>query len=187
VIAAVILAAGASTRLGQPKQLVTLSGETLLERAIRVAAGAECAPIIIVLGASHAEILAAVQLGDALSVINDQWLEGVASSIRLGVSELQLVAKDAEGVLLMTCDQPAVTAAHLRLLIFEDQVRASRYAGRNGIPAYFPRKHFAELMGLTGDAGARTLLAHAHSEDLPHGELDIDTVEDLARARALFG
>ena len=186
MIAAVILAAGASTRLGRPKQLVTLSGETLLERAIRVAAGAECAPIIIVLGASHAEILAAVQLGDALSVINDQWLEGMASSIRLGVSELQLVAKDAEGVLLMTCDQPAVTASHLRLLVSGDQVKASRYVGRNGVPAYFPRKHFAELMALTGDAGARALLAHAPSEELVHGELDIDTAEDLARARELF-
>jgi CTP:molybdopterin cytidylyltransferase MocA len=186
MIAAVILAAGASSRLGRPKQLVTLSGETLLERVIRAAREAGCAPIVVILGANRTEILANIQLGDALHAINDQWREGVASSIRLGVHILENVAKEAGGVLLMACDQPAVTASHLRLLIIADQVRASRYAGRNGVPAYFPRKHFAELMGLTGDAGARTLLAHAPSEELVHGELDIDTAEDLARARELF-
>jgi CTP:molybdopterin cytidylyltransferase MocA len=187
VIAAVVLAAGGSTRLGQPKQLVTLSGETLLERAIRAAGEAGCAPIVVVLGASHVEILGAVQLGDALPVINSEWRTGMASSIRLGVRTLELVAQDAEGVLLMTCDQPAVTAPHLRLLISGDRVNASRYARRNGAPAYFPKKHFADLMALAGDAGARALLAEARSEELVHGELDVDTAEDLARARELFG
>jgi CTP:molybdopterin cytidylyltransferase MocA len=187
VIAAVVLAAGASTRLGQPKQLVTLSGEALLDRAIRTARQAGCAPLIVVLGANHAEILAEIQLDDALPVINDRWREGIASSIRLGVRTLELVAKDAEGVLLMTCDQPAVTARYLNLLMLRQEVKASRYAGRNGVPAYFPRKYFEDLVALVGDAGARTLLAQASFEDLVHGELDIDTAEDLARARELFG
>jgi len=187
VIAAVVLAAGASTRLGQPKQLVTLSGEALLDRAIRTARQAGCAPLIVVLGANQAEILAEIQLDDALPVINDRWREGIASSIRLGVHTLELVAKDAEGVLLMTCDQPAVTARYLNLLMLRQEVKASRYAGRNGVPAYFPRKYFEDLVALVGDAGARTLLAQASFEDLVHGELDIDTAEDLARARELFG
>jgi CTP:molybdopterin cytidylyltransferase MocA len=187
VIAAVVLAAGASTRLGQPKQLVTLSGEALLDRAIRTARQAGCAPLIVVLGANQAEILAEIQLDDALPVINDRWREGIASSIRLGVRTLDLVAKDAEGVLLMTCDQPAVTARYLNLLMLRQEVKASRYAGRNGVPAYFPRKYFEDLVALVGDAGARTLLAQASFEDLVHGELDIDTAEDLARARELFG
>jgi CTP:molybdopterin cytidylyltransferase MocA len=187
VIAAVVLAAGASTRLGQPKQLVTLSGEALLDRAIRTARQAGCAPLIVVLGANQAEILAEIQLDDALPVINDRWREGIASSIRLGVRTLELVAKDAEGVLLMTCDQPAVTARYLNLLMLRQEVKASRYAGRNGVPAYFPRKYFEDLVALVGDAGARTLLAQASFEDLVHGELDIDTAEDLARARELFG
>jgi len=187
MIPAVVLAAGASTRLGEPKQLVKLTGETLLERAVRTAREAGCFPVIVVLGASYVEILAYSRLGDALPVINNEWREGMASSIRLGVRTLQFVAKDAEGVLLMTCDQPGVTARHLGLLMCRQEVKASRYAGRNGVPAYFPKKYFSELMALTGDTGARTLLAQAAAEELAHGELDIDTAEELARARELFG
>jgi CTP:molybdopterin cytidylyltransferase MocA len=186
MIPAVVLAAGASTRLGEPKQLVKLVNETLLERAVRTAREAGCSPVVVVLGASHVEILARSQLGDAVTVINDEWREGMASSIRLGVRTLQFVAKDAEGVLLMTCDQPEVTPQHLSLVMTRQEVKASRYAGRNGVPAYFPRKYFDELAALTGDAGARTLLAQSRAIDLAHGELDIDTAADLARARELF-
>jgi CTP:molybdopterin cytidylyltransferase MocA len=186
VIVAVVLAAGGSTRLGEPKQLVILGGDTLLERAVRTAREAGCGQVVVVLGAAYAEILARSRLGDAVPVINDEWKEGMASSIRLGVRTLGFIAKDAEGVLLMTCDQPAVTVKHLNLLMQKQEVKASRYAGRNGVPAYFPKKYFSPLMALTGDAGARSLLAQASSEDLEHGELDIDTAEDLARARELF-
>jgi CTP:molybdopterin cytidylyltransferase MocA len=187
VIPAVVLAAGASTRLGEPKQLIVIDGETLLERAVRPAREAGCEPVIVVLGAAYVEILANSSLGDAVPVINGEWTEGMASSIRLGVRTLGLVAKEAEGVLLMTCDQPVVTAQHLQLLTTRQEVKASRYAERNGVPAYFPKKCFGELMALTGDAGARALLAQARSEELAHGELDIDTPDDLARARELFG
>jgi molybdenum cofactor cytidylyltransferase len=187
VIAAVVLAAGGSTRLGQPKQLVILGGETLLERTVRTAREASCAPVVVVLGAAYVEILAQSQLVDAVPVINDEWKEGMASSIRLGVRTLGFIAKDAEGVVLMTCDQPATTAKHLSLLMLKQELKTSRYAERYGVPAYFPKKYFAKLMELTGDAGARALLAQARYEDLDHGELDIDTVEDVARARELFG
>ena len=187
MIAAVVLAAGASTRLGEPKQLAVLAGETLLQRAVRTAREAGCAPVVVVLGAAYVEILARSGLGDAVPAINAEWTEGMASSIRLGVRTLGLVAKDAEGAVLMTCDQPAVTAKHLGLLMMKQEVKASRYAGRNGVPAYFPKKYFKRLMELTGDAGARDLLAGARSEELAGGELDVDTVEDLARARELFG
>jgi CTP:molybdopterin cytidylyltransferase MocA len=126
-------------------------------------------------------------LGDVVTVINDKWEEGMASSIRLGVRALGFAARDAEGVLLMTCDQPAVTAKHLRRLMTRAEVKASRYAGRNGVPAFFPKKYFDRLMELEGDAGARELLADARYEELENGELDVDTVEDLKRARELFG
>jgi molybdenum cofactor cytidylyltransferase len=187
VIAAVVLAAGASSRLGEPKQLVMLGGETLLERSVRVAREAACTPVVVVLGAAYVEILASSSLGDTVPVINEEWQEGIASSIRLGVRTLGFIAKEAEGALLMTCDQPAVTAEHLHRLMMRQEVKASRYAGRNGVPAYFPKKYFGELMSLTGDAGARGLLAQARFEELEHGELDIDTVEDITRAHELFG
>jgi len=186
-IAAVVLAAGASTRLGEPKQLATLGGETLLERAVRVAREAGCSPVVVVVGAHHVQVLGSNVLGDAVPVINDEWEEGMASSIRLGVRALAFAARDAEGVLLMTCDQPAVTAKHLLRLMMRAEVKASRYAGKNGVPAFFPARYFEKLTELEGDTGARELLAQARYEELENGELDVDTVEDLKRARELFG
>ena len=186
-IPAVVLAAGASSRLGEPKQLAMLGGETLLERTVRVAREAGCLPVVVVVGAEYVQVLGNSLLGDIVPAINDKWEEGMASSIRLGVRTLGLVAKDAEGVLLMTCDQPAVTAKHLSRLMPEAEVKASRYAGKNGVPAFFPKKYFDKLMELKGDAGARELLAEARYEELENGELDVDTAADLARARELFG
>jgi CTP:molybdopterin cytidylyltransferase MocA len=186
MIPAVVLAAGGSTRLGELKQLALLGHETLLERAVRTAREAGCAPVVVVLGAEYVRVLGNCALGEVVPVINDEWRAGMAKSILLGVRALQTCAADAEGVLLMTCDQPAVTAKHLGVLMRKQEVKASRYAGRTGVPAYFPKKYFKDLMALTGDAGARTLLAEAQAEDLLHGELDIDTAEDLARARDLF-
>jgi CTP:molybdopterin cytidylyltransferase MocA len=186
MIAAIVLAAGASTRLGKPKQLAMLAGETLLERAIRTAQQAGCAPIVAVLGAAHVEILAHSQLGDSVPVINHNWQEGMASSIRLGVRTLEAVAREAEGAVLLTCDQPAVTADHLRALIATRQVTASAYAGRRGVPAYFPASAFPQLLELQGDAGARDLLREAPHLELPGGELDVDTAEDLAEAERRF-
>jgi molybdenum cofactor cytidylyltransferase len=186
-IAAVVLAAGASRRLGEPKQLVMLGWETLLERAVRVAREAKCSPVVVVVGAEYVKVLGNSVLGDVVTVINDEWKEGMASSIRLGVRSLGFAAKDAEGVLLMACDQPAVTAKHLVHLTLQPEVKASRYAGKNGVPAYFPKRYFGKLMELKGDAGARELLAEARYEELENGELDVDTVADLKRARELFG
>jgi CTP:molybdopterin cytidylyltransferase MocA len=184
--AAVVLAAGASVRLGEPKQLVRLAGETLLQRAIRIAHEAGCAPVVVVLGADAEQIAAQCDLSDAVVVVNDAWSEGMASSIRVGVGRLGMVAKDANGVVLMTCDQPAVSAAHLRALMKTGAATASAYAGRRGVPAYLPAAAFAELMELRGDSGARELLREAAAVELAGGELDVDTVEDLAEAERIF-
>ena len=173
--------------MGEVKQLVRLGGEALLERAVRVAREAGCSPVVVVVGAHHVQVLASNVLGDAVPVINDEWEEGMASSIRLGVRALELAARDAEGVLLMTCDQPAVTVKHLGRLMARAEVKASRYAGKNGVPAFFPARYFEKLTELKGDTGARELLAEALYEELENGELDVDTAADLARARALFG
>jgi CTP:molybdopterin cytidylyltransferase MocA len=183
VIAAVVLAAGGSTRLGQPKQLVTLGNQTLLERAVRTAREAGCERVVVVLGAAAKEICERCDLGDATVIVNEQWTEGMASSIRAGIA----IAEDADGVILMTCDQPAVTAQHLHALIASPEVMASSYAGRRGVPAYFPARSFPALLNLTGDAGARELLRGAAAVELTNGELDVDTSEELARARELFG
>jgi molybdenum cofactor cytidylyltransferase len=182
-VGAVVLAAGASKRLGEPKQLVRLGTETLLERAVRIASEAECSPVVVVLGASSELIRAKCELHRAVIVVNDDWLEGMGSSIRVGVEKLENV----DSSVVMTCDMPAVTVAHLRSLMAMDEVTASAYVARRGVPAYFPKSVFPSLMKLSGDAGARDLLQSARCVELIGGELDVDTADDLARARELFG
>ncbi|RSL15773.1 molybdenum cofactor cytidylyltransferase [Edaphobacter aggregans] len=182
-VAAVVLAAGGSSRLGSPKQLVRLGAENLLERAVRVAREAGCGPVVVVLGASADLIRLQCELGDACVVVNEDWASGMGGSIGVGVGALQGV----DGCVVMTCDMPAVTAAHLSRLIGGAEVTASRYAGRNGIPAFFPKTYFDALMALMGDKGARELLVTARSEELADGELDVDTVGDLERAKEMLG
>ncbi|MGD0799148.1 MAG: nucleotidyltransferase family protein [Acidobacteriaceae bacterium] len=185
--AAVVLAAGASTRLGEPKQLAMVGGERLLERAVRVAREAGCVPVVVVLGARAEAIRAACGLGDAMVVVHEGWGEGMGASIRVGVRACMDAVGDAEGVVVMTCDQPAVTAEHLLVLMATGETTASGYAGRRGVPAYFPAGMFGVLLELKGDAGARELLREARVVELVGGELDVDTAEGLAEARRVFG
>lgn len=187
----IILAAGSSSRLGEPKQLVRLQGETLLERAVRVAGEAGCAPIVVVLGAGADEILRGCDLAGAETVLHPDWAQGMASSLRVGVAAL---ADRVEAVIVMTCDQPAVTPEHLRELMLvcgrEAQLErvaiASSYAGRNGVPACFPGRMIQQLLRLEGDEGARALLMNAPAVPLPGGDMDVDTPESLARARTSY-
>lgn len=182
----IILAAGASRRLGRPKQLVQFEGRPLLMRAIEAARSAD--EVFVVLGATAEEIRRELHGDEFNAVINSEWEEGIASSIRAGVNAA--VETQTEGVLLMACDQPRVSAAHLQELrrAFEecggDRIVASEYAGVVGIPAVFPRAEFAALRALKGDEGARKLLRGAAAKivavNFAGGEVDIDTPEDLA-------
>jgi CTP:molybdopterin cytidylyltransferase MocA len=180
-VAAIVLAAGASRRLGEPKQLIRLGPQTLLERTVRICGEAGCDPIIVVLGANAGLITAQTELLDTTVVINQQWEEGMASSIRAGVAAL---ASGSGGCLLLTCDMPAVSQSHLRALAASGQLTASSYGDRKGVPAFFPSSAYDTLSGLHGDAGARELLRSAPAIELHGGELDIDTPENLERARS---
>lgn len=192
-IAAIILSAGASRRLGQPKQLLKFRGETLLERAIRLAGEAGAAPVLAVLGAEIEAIRAAVSFHHAITVSNEQWQQGLSSTIRSGISALAEYAPHTQGALLMGCDQPRLTASHLRALLDSSAAQTnpsivfSSYAGARGIPAVFPCGVFAHLQALEGDRGARSLLAQPVCPviDIPFegGEVDIDQVADLAHLK----
>ena len=182
-IAGVILAAGASTRFGQPKQLVEIGGETLLDRAVRIADEAGCWPVVVVLGAEARQVLSRCSLRSVAVLVNPWWQEGMASSLRLGVASIA----SWDGVLLMACDQPAVTPEHLQALAASGEITSSAYGGRHGVPAYFPAGAFPELLKLRGDSGARDLLKQARTIDLPDGNLDIDTPADLAKTRVRLG
>lgn len=186
--AAILLAAGASTRLGQPKQLVEYQGESLLKRAQRIAQEAGAFPIIVVTGANHDQVLKHCNANETLNAYNSEWESGMASSIRAGLEALDRspAGSTTQAVLLLTCDQPAVTPEHLRALMHiarTGTLAASTYANRTGIPAAFPRSFFPQLLTLTGDEGARHLLQSADVARIPllNGAFDIDTPADLER------
>jgi CTP:molybdopterin cytidylyltransferase MocA len=183
-VAAVILAAGASRRLGRPKQSLLLDGETLVERALRTAQEAGLSPVIVVIR-MEGDLGQLLQERGARIVRNDRPEEGMASSIRLGVNVAQTLK--ANGVVLMTCDQVMQRADHLGALC-EHPVRitGSAYAGKIGIPAYFPAASFPELLALRGETGARELLVGAASIADESLALDIDTQEGFEYAQKLM-
>ncbi|AHG89695.1 MobA-like NTP transferase domain protein [Gemmatirosa kalamazoonensis] len=186
-VAAVVLAAGASTRLGRPKQLVLHDGEPLVRRAARAALDAGAEPAVVVLGA-HADLVRRALDGLPVSaVMNDAWETGMASSLRVGARAALDAGADA--VLVTLVDQPLVDAAALRRLVAAFPgpygVVASTYGDALGVPALFAREHAEALLHLTGDAGAggwlRARGAAVTRVAMDEAALDVDTEGDLAR------
>ena len=184
-VAGIVLAAGFSRRLGRPKQTIVLAGETLLARAARTALDAGLSPVVLVLNAALLEAdraaVEALESNRCTVVVNGDAAEGIASSVRAGVASLRNSA--IQGAVLLTCDQVAVTPEHLRALCGEPaQASGSGYAGKIGVPAYFPAEQFADLLALHGDQGARGLLSGALLVPTEALALDVDTEDDVARA-----
>ena len=195
-IAAVLLAAGGSSRYGSPKQLARLSGECLVLRACRAAVDSRADAVYVVLGA-HAEAVGAeLEDLDVRLVGNPAWEGGLAGSIRAGLAALEPAGDPLDGVLLLLADQPGVDATLLDALIdrFDGRpggVVACEYEGEVGVPALFGRAHFSALSALEGDRGAQGIL-RAQGPGLervafPAGALDVDTPDDLARASEASG
>lgn len=190
--AAVVLAGGASTRLGQPKQLLTLHGESLLRRTIRLAQEAGFDPICVVVGA-HAGLMQA-EIADLVVTIveNPNWRSGMGSSLRAGVMAA-VHPEVPDHLLLLVCDQPALNAALLRgmreqHLTAGTPITAARYSGRMGVPAILARRFFPELLNVPGDQGARSILerhvAEALSIPFEEGAYDIDVPQDMQHLTA---
>ena len=187
--AIIILAAGASTRMGRPKLLLTYGSRTLLRHAAETAAASICRPILVVLGAYANQLQGEIDDLPVRSVINERWAEGMGSSIQVGVGILNTydAADSTKALVLMLCDQPYVTAVVINDLVTAYHLNgkgiiASEYAGALGAPALFGREYFAELETLRGAAGAKHLIA-THASDVmpmpfPNGMTDIDTPED---------
>ncbi len=187
-IAAVILAAGESARLGRPKQLLAYRGRSLLRHVVECADEGGCDPVIVVLGAREQEMLREIESTPAQPVINWNWKAGIQSSIRSAIESLARLSPDARAALLLTCDQPLITPEIVRRLRERFDGRAGRvvaceYAKTVGIPALFERSLFAELCALPGPGGAKSVL-QAHPNDLlrlpwPDGAVDVDRAEDI--------
>ena len=187
-IAAIVLAAGGSRRLGRPKQLVRVGGESLLRRAVRAASDSPCAHVLVVLGEPSAEIRAELASTRAVMVQNAAWERGVGTSIRAGVEAAD--ALSATAVLVMLCDQPFVDAALLSTLVARfvagDVLGAAcLYAGHVGVPALLGPSLLRALRTIGDDEGARKILARAGPAiavvAAPEAEADIDTEEDVTR------
>jgi molybdenum cofactor cytidylyltransferase len=160
VIAGIVLAGGGSSRLGSPKQLVLLKGRTLLVHAADCCLSGGCEPVIVVLGASRETIEPTLSGLPVRVVVNEDWREGIASSIRAGISALP---DGVEALVLATCDQPELEPDVVRRLIkgFDGtpgRMVACAYGGTVGVPALFGRDRFEGLLQLRGDSGARQLL-----------------------------
>ena len=186
-LGALVLAAGASTRMGTPKQLLLADGKPLLVRTVEALLDSPVWPVVVVLGA-HAELIRpALTRLPVLIADNPAWAEGLASSIRGGIATLRQFSRALDGALVALCDQPAFSAAIVARLIATQQttgrsIVAARYSGRCGAPALFLRRHFDTLAELTGEEGARTLLNGESPPvapvDLPELAFDVDTPAD---------
>jgi molybdenum cofactor cytidylyltransferase len=203
-IAAVILAAGESSRLGQPKQLIQFRGKTLVRRVVDTASEAGCRPILVVLGSSkrppHLHSLSSpreerrqhkLDLVQGISselkntgatiVANPNWKCGIGTSIRAGVQHLIHIASGVEATVLLACDQPFVGRAVIDgLIILHHETRkpivAASYAGTLGVPVLFDRSFLPELLRLDDSAGAKSIILSNRDQvaEFPFPEGEID-------------
>jgi molybdenum cofactor cytidylyltransferase len=185
--ALLLLAAGASTRMGRPKQLLPYRGRTLLRHAAETAVASGCAPVVLVTGALTEALTAEVAGLPIQATHNPEWETGMASSIRAGLAAVQ--AAQPRAVLIMLSDQPHLTPELLRQLVQRQQqthapIVAAAYGDTLGVPAVFAASVFPELLQLQGQAGAGRLIAShgpaVERVDFPAGLLDVDTPEQYA-------
>jgi len=186
----VVLAAGASARLGQPKQLLEWRGKALVCHAFEACQPVCGAGVAVVTGANAKEVEALLADYAAVVVRNPDWSAGMSASLRHGLAALQLDA--LSGVLVTLCDQPLVSGPDLIRLVQcwqanPEQPAAAYYQGLRGVPAIFPARMFAALGALTADKGARSLLrncADCGEVALPAAAIDIDTPADIEQLHA---
>jgi molybdenum cofactor cytidylyltransferase len=163
MIGAVVLAAGASSRYGTPKQLQTAGRESWVRRTARLAVEAGGSPVVVIIGAHADEVGHELEgLAGARPVLHPGWRQGMGSSIAAGIRTFY-TEPAVRGALLLTCDQVELEATIVRRLIdtFDDaplRMVACGYAGTVGIPVIFGRGWFDRLSKLSGDRGAKALL-----------------------------
>lgn len=188
-LAGLLLAAGGSTRFGSPKVLARYRGESLVRRGAHLL-GPRCPGGVHVVVGAAADAVGVALKGEPVTLVqNPDWAQGLSTSLLRGVAALPPMA---DAVLILLCDQPAVTAADLDELIAAwriepELIAAAGFGDRLGAPVIMPRAFWPQLSALRGDQGARSLLEwHAEhtTVPMPHAAMDVDTPEDLARLEA---
>lgn len=186
----IILAAGNSSRLGEPKQLLTYQGKSLIRRMVDAGTDAVGSPVIVVTGANAALVESELRPLNCHDAYNANWQEGMSSSIRTGITKLMQIDPSTVGVILAVSDQPFVTSG-----LFKDLIEKSERTGRCivpcaygdtvGTPVLFASKYFDELLMLTGAEGAKKLITRHDNDVISHpfplGAVDIDTPEDYGK------
>jgi molybdenum cofactor cytidylyltransferase len=187
VIGGLVLAAGAGTRFGGPKQLAELDGRPLLEHALRAMTTSPVGRVVVVLGALVEEVTATVDFHGAEPCPCERWEEGQAASLACGLAELT----DCEAVVVTLGDQPRMSPDAIRRVInARDGAAAVRatYGGAPGHPVLLERQLFESFRDVTGDHGARNLLLSVEVRDVPCDDLgggeDVDTPAELDALRA---
>ncbi len=189
ITSVIILAAGSSSRLGQPKQLVSYQGKSLLVHAIEAAKEVAGGAVVVVTGAHEELIRAAIATYDVHIIHNPLWQQGMASSIAAGVNSLPSGTHQA---IIMLCDQPFADAALLKELIGQQRLNDSKlvactYGGSIGVPALFDQSLFAQLLELKGQEGAKKIIQKCQEQaaiiPFEKGTIDIDTPTDLEHLR----
>jgi molybdenum cofactor cytidylyltransferase len=184
----IILAAGSSSRLGQPKQNLAYKGKTLLQRAVETALASICETVVVVLGA-NTEVIKPTIINYGVEIVeNSDWSEGMASSIRTGLKKVLQTNPDVQSVILMLCDQPHVDTYLINLLVAaktKEGICACGYNDNIGPPVLFDTIYFDELLALTGSDGAKKVMQkHVDKvKEIPFflGGVDIDTIADYER------
>ncbi|MCU7550376.1 nucleotidyltransferase family protein [Chitinophagaceae bacterium LB-8] len=181
------MAAGASRRLGKPKQLLQFDGKSLLQHNINTALGANANQVVVMLGANAEALEKEIDQQNIHVIINTEWQEGMASSIRCGLNAILTMAPSSDGIILMLCDQPFVTASLLNDLLKTHKetskpVITCSYGNTFGPPTFFHKSMFSELLQLKGDTGARKIVQQYANNivtiPFSQGHIDIDTQSD---------
>lgn len=183
----IILAAGASTRMGQPKQLLRVGSESLIQRVLRTVMASTFRPVVVVLGAKREKIEPELEVFPVHKVFNEIWSSGMGSSISAGLSYLLQEEPSLDAVIILVGDQPLLNTQVLLDLHQLAQTQqaplvVSHYANTMGVPALFTRALFPELIALEGATGAKALIQKYRNQaavlEFPEGFLDLDTPED---------
>lgn len=188
------MAAGSSSRLGHPKQLVRFKGKSLLQQVVDMADSFKFDSQILVLGANSEEITRNIDHRSFKIVINENWKKGMSTSIKVGLTESLKLEKDLDHILMLVSDQPFVDRKNMEKLIkvqFSGNSEAtfSEYDDNIGVPAIFSRELFSELQKLEGDHGAKKLIydtdINYQAVKFEKGSIDVDTREDVEKLKEL--
>jgi molybdenum cofactor cytidylyltransferase len=191
-IGGILLAAGGSSRLGRPKQLLEFENTTLLRRAAEAMAASICRPVVAVLGAEKKKAEAEIADIPIKIYFNRDWQRGMSSSIKIGLTELLVIEPKIDAVVITLCDQPFVDTRVINRLASKftesDKLMiAAEYDGVAGVPALFSREMFDAISRLEGDKGARDLIrapnASIETIEIKEAAIDIDTLDDIGRLK----